>query len=508
MKRKVHVLLAACLVTAVTAMPVFGASSHGYGGQTAAGVSVSYVTMDMKDSNIKPVTMMAGGNMVSAQSVASMAQANGAFAAINGTYFSAYDGHPVPYGTLIRDGKLIHNLNSGAVAGITADGRLLVDRLSVEFAGYINGVYRAIPWRINHPSTEPDAITIFTEDYGAWVPMPWGSKAAVIQDGKVVQLATDTFPVPKGGFAIVYNSNAVDQVNERYKVGDSVFYTTTFKPQSTSESDWKQVTTAVGAGPSLLINGQVTADGAAEGFTEAKINTNWAGRSFIGSTADGKIVIGTMKSATLKEAAAACQAMGMTNAMCLDGGGSVGLYYNGSVKSAGRAVNNALGFVYTNGTGNGSTAGNTPAGQGSVGINAQGAVQTIYVDETQRSVQAYTISDSNYFKLRDIAVMLNGTASQFDVQWDESKGAINLVFGQPYSGNDELKGQDWSVRYAAKSNVAVYVKGKEADMDAYTIADANYFKLRDVGLLMGFDVQWDEATNAIRITSSTPNQKN
>lgn len=63
---------------------------------------------------------------------------------------------------------------------------------------------------------------------------------------------------------------------------------------------------------------------------------------------------------------------------------------------------------------------------------------TISVDGVNRRIDAYAIDNYNYFKLRDIAYVLSGTSKQFDVTWDGSKNAINLVKGKAYTvvGNE------------------------------------------------------------------------
>ncbi|MEG0836056.1 MAG: phosphodiester glycosidase family protein, partial [Christensenellaceae bacterium] len=218
-----------------------------------------------------------------------------------------------------------------------------------------------------------------------------------------------------------------------------------------------------------------------EGFTEAKINTNSAGRSFIGATAEGKIIMGTMKSATLKTAAAACQQLGLVNAMCLDGGGSVGLYYNGSVKTAGRAVNNALGFMISSG-------------------NAKGAVQTVTVDSISKSMQAYNIGGNNYFKLRDVAAVISGSGKQFEVGYDNAAKSILLTTGKAYTPiGGELSGKDASLLNAPKGAGKILVNGQEKRLDCYTIGGANYFKLRDLGALFDFGVNWNNESKIIEI---------
>ncbi|HBD63555.1 MAG TPA: hypothetical protein DC038_03865, partial [Clostridiales bacterium] len=318
----ISLISAICLTS-----PVYAAGA--YKSESINGIKINHVDIKI-ESNIKPVVLNAGNQMNSTDSLANMAKNAGAFAAINGTYFEAYGGIPVPWGTLIKNNKVLHISNGGSVVGITSGGKLIVDRLSFDFEGYINGQFRAIPWRINHPSTEDDAITIFTPEYGTAVKVTAGAKAVVVVNGKVSEILTSDFSVPGNGFAIVYNPLVTHLVDERYKIGDEVYYKVKINTTYTNPEDWDDVACGLGAGPSLIINGVITADGVAEGFTEAKINTNSAGRSFIGAKADGTIVIGNMGSATMAGAAEACRNMGLVNAMCLDGGGSIALYYPSS----------------------------------------------------------------------------------------------------------------------------------------------------------------------------------
>lgn len=470
--------------------PVMAGAPSTYNSAKMNGISVKYVTLDMNGNNLKPVVLNAQNQLCAVDSLAGMAQSAGAFAAINGTYFEAYNGVPVPWGTIIKNGKVLHISQSGAVVGITPGGRLLVDRLSFEFKGYINGEYRAIPWRINHPSPEDGAITIFTPEYGTMVNLLPGAKAVVVTNKTVTDIVTSAFNVPAQGFAIVYNQDVAYLVDERYKTGDEVSYEVIIKPTFTSAGDWNNVMAAIGAGPSLIINGQVTASGEAEGFTEAKINVNSNPRSFIGATADGRIMIGNMASASLINAAAACQGLGLVNAMCLDGGYSIALYYPAQkIATAGRKINNGLGFI-----GNGNTAAATNS------LPATPSASSLQIDGTSVKIAAYNINGSNYFKLRDLALALNGSDKQFAVGWDGSKNAITLSTKQPYSANGgELAKSPGIIKNASPTKAALYIDGKPASFTAYQIDGSNYFKLRDLGQAINFATGWEQAANTIVI---------
>jgi exopolysaccharide biosynthesis protein len=486
-------------VLAAGAGAVFAAAPYELSsGQDIGGVKTTYVSIDMNSASIRPVQLSANGNLLSVAPVADMAAAAGAFAAINGTYFEAYNGTPVPWGTLIRDGKLLHSSNGGAVVGFTDDGRLLVDRLRFDFMVYVNGAERAIPWRINHPSDEADAITLFTPEYGAAVSVAPGAKAVLIDGGTVSRIVTEDFWTPNNGFALLYGPAVTYLLDERFKPGDAVYYDYEIGTAFTLPDDWASVKVAVGAGPSLIINGRVTADGAAEGFTEAKINTNRAARSFVGATENGRVVIGNMAAATLLEAASACQALGLVNAMCLDGGGSVALSFEGKSIAAGRNVNNALAFVSDG-------ASSAPAPAPVPALVAKPTASSVLVNGESKSFDAYNIEGNNYFKLRDLAFVLNGSEKRFEVGWDGATGVIALTSGTAYTeAGGEMQGKSAGDKTPTVTNSEIVLDGRTLALTAYHIEGNNYFKLRDIGEVLDFDVTWDGARNTIVIDTSKP----
>lgn len=472
------------------------AEDSSYTSTKVDGHAVNYVTIDMS-GDVEAKMMIANGVTNSAQSVAGMASGNGAFAAVNGTYFDAYSGYPVPYGIIVRDGKMLcSGSGTGSVAGITADGRLLVERITLTIKVLVNGEQKVTAWRINFPSEESEAVTIFTPEFQSPITQLEGSKTVLVNiAGQVTSIVTGSFTPPVGGFAVSFNPGWAYLANERFHVGDQVEYTVDYHTQFTSASDWANVTQAVGAGPSLIINGTVTADGAAEGFVEDKINTNRSTRSFIGATLSGKILIGNIGNATLKEAAAVCQSLSLVNAMCLDGGGSVGLYYNGA-KTAGRDVNNALGFFRTSEQA-------TLQAPAISSVTAYGRNQTLLLKGETISLQAYSINGNNYLKLRDIAQMLNGTQAQFSVGYDGTTQTATLTSGQPYeAAGGEGTLQSERTLSVTPTQTKLYVNGILQDVTAYNIDGNNYFKLRDLAQMMDFGVDYDEASKLVLIDPS------
>ena len=74
--------------------------------------------------------------------------------------------------------------------------------------------------------------------------------------------------------------------------------------------------------------------------------------------------------------------------------------------------------------------------------------QKLRVDSAAADCEVYNIGGYNYFKLRDIAMLLRATGSRFSVGWDEKTQTIRVVTGAQYSpvGGELAKG--WTSRTA------------------------------------------------------------
>jgi uncharacterized lipoprotein YddW (UPF0748 family) len=126
----------------------------------------------------------------------------------------------------------------------------------------------------------------------------------------------------------------------------------------------------------------------------------------------------------------------------------------------------------------------------------------VMVDGVKKNFEAYNINGYNYFKLRDLAYVLNGTQKQFDTEWDENKNAITLDLGTAYNAaGGELSAGNGENKAAIPSSASVYINGKALDVEAYNIDGMNYYKLRDIAKAVDFGVVWDEQVKTIGIFS-------
>lgn len=149
---------------------------------------------------------------------------------------------------------------------------------------------------------------------------------------------------------------------------------------------------------------------------------------------------------------------------------------------------------------------------------AHATAYSILVDGKPVEFDAYALRDAagnetNYLKLRDVAHVLNGTAAQFDVGWNQATGTISIATGTPYASpnGSEMSSPFSGDQVYTENQAAVLVDGAKSGLAAITITDASgkaytYFKLRDLGQALGFDVRWDAQARAIIIDTTAPYQ--
>lgn len=152
------------------------------------------------------------------------------------------------------------------------------------------------------------------------------------------------------------------------------------------------------------------------------------------------------------------------------------------------------------------TAPTTPATPSTSTAQAAKAVwsrQSLKVDDKYVNCEKYNISGANYFKLRDLAHFLNGTGSQFDVGFDEAAATVRVTTGVAYASDTAALtvGPDKS-GIVQPSHQTIRIDGTAySDLTAYNIGGNNYFQLRELGTVLGFDVKYDADSDTAFIYS-------
>ena len=136
-------------------------------------------------------------------------------------------------------------------------------------------------------------------------------------------------------------------------------------------------------------------------------------------------------------------------------------------------------------------------------ITARPTASSVIFNGKTVSFNAYNIDDSNYFMLRDLAYILSGTKSQFDVTWDGTQNAIFLTTGKAYTTiGGEMSGKGTGEKKAVLTTSRIYLDGAEVSFKTYNIDNNNYIKLRDVAAALDFGVDWSDTRKNIIINTT------
>lgn len=132
--------------------------------------------------------------------------------------------------------------------------------------------------------------------------------------------------------------------------------------------------------------------------------------------------------------------------------------------------------------------------------------QNLVVDGKSTACKLYNIGGSNFIKLRDMAYILNGTGSQFSVNWDSETNTVSISTGKAYEttgAEPDTSGPD-NHPAAVVSSQMVQIDGNIVPgLSVYNIGGSSYFKLRELGDALRFGVDFDAAASAVIIDSMT-----
>ena len=141
-------------------------------------------------------------------------------------------------------------------------------------------------------------------------------------------------------------------------------------------------------------------------------------------------------------------------------------------------------------------------------IEVPPSTHSVRVDGELVPVAGYFIPPgNNFFMLRDIAYVLNGTGAQFSIGWDGATSTITITTGEAYVPvGTEMQGVPAGLAEAVRSDDSVIVDGAEVTLIAYRIGGSNFFQLRYLSNVLGFEVDWDGATETVLISTQEDEQ--
>ncbi|MGW1776097.1 phosphodiester glycosidase family protein [Streptomyces sp. NPDC002104] len=316
-----------------------------------------------------------GKSLAHAETVREMAEAAGAVAAVNASYFDiatgknygGYDGDPL--GLYAEDGRLLSEATNGRTALLlgTRDGRLdaRIDEVTTEgqvisddgARAELDGINR-VAGRVlgcggvggdrlavtEEPMEEPygglcldgDELVAFTEQWGDRTPpgAPGSTEAVLDADGRVVDVRKPAGGrIPAKGSTLYATGEGADWLRAHARRGDRIKRSVQMNDMVGLPLDG-DVETAVGGRYRLLKDGESALGAAAS--TPRK-----APRTVAGITEDGALLLVTIDGrnpgvdagATLAEAAELMASLGAQDAIGLDGGGSTTMVVRGEVRN-------------------------------------------------------------------------------------------------------------------------------------------------------------------------------
>jgi predicted acyl esterase len=132
----------------------------------------------------------------------------------------------------------------------------------------------------------------------------------------------------------------------------------------------------------------------------------------------------------------------------------------------------------------------------------------LLLDGQETLFPAVKVGGYNWIKLRDFAMLLNGTAKQFSVAYDPATGIIDIRTGSAYQPvGDELTDKLMDIENALASPQKLRVNGEFVDVAAYNINGYNYFRVRDLAIILNFAVIYNEETGEITLDFANPYQE-
>jgi uncharacterized repeat protein (TIGR02543 family) len=141
-------------------------------------------------------------------------------------------------------------------------------------------------------------------------------------------------------------------------------------------------------------------------------------------------------------------------------------------------------------------------------VDATKTNNVLLLDEEELDFPAVKIADYNWLKLRDFAMLLNKTKKQFSISYDAATNIIDIRTGSSYQPlGDELENTLVQTETAIASPQRLRVNGEFIATAAYNIKGYNYFRLRDLAIILNFAVEYDDASGQITLNLDEPYQE-
>ncbi|MGW0816212.1 phosphodiester glycosidase family protein [Streptomyces viridiviolaceus] len=315
-----------------------------------------------------------GADLENRETTSELSKAAGATAAVNAGFFvlDPKAGAPGdPAGVGVYDGRLLSEPVGGRPSLVVHDNGRRTEIARFTWQGRVtgrdtslslNGINR-VPGLIRNcggtegdlPTSLPlhdvtctnaDELVAFTPEYGQRTPQGEGSEAVLDAHDRVVELRSPRGgPLPAGGSSVQATGRRVAELTDLARVGDRLRVRTTLLDERGHTATPSPGTDVLNAGPELVRDGRLHVTPAADGMVRPGDPSFYYGwvhkrnpRTLAGVDAAGRTVLVTADGRdtdalglSIDESARVAEALGLRDAVNLDGGGSTTMVTEGHV---------------------------------------------------------------------------------------------------------------------------------------------------------------------------------
>lgn len=315
-------------------------------------VSANVVTIDPADSRVKFRAVLPGGLLNNPAAFSAICAQSGAQAVVDANYFQVNRAVKDPVGHVMSDGTFYYGNSGLSTLGIYDTGAVKLGR------GYFfyrlktvdQGDYQEwSAFEVNTPDHFANQSVYYTPARGPGFSVGYPGSVLILENGVSVNYyavnAGDYVTIPANG-SVLYSAADVTQTGwyQTPQLGRRLAlepYTRAGEGQSDA-LEAEGLVAAVNGAPRLVTDGQAdyTED---EGFRPGQFNSGVTRRTAVGVTAEGKVLLVCTPAASIQQMRELMLALGCRDAMCLDGGSSTAMYYQGeTVMEPARALSTTL----------------------------------------------------------------------------------------------------------------------------------------------------------------------
>ena len=288
---------------------------------------------DPNISTYTPEVVLAHDKILEREKMSIIAHQKNAFFAINAGFFSQ-DGDPI--GLLMINRKILSDPQEGWYSfGITQDKELVFGMVHLNITASLPNQKGLTIHGINRPN-RGNEVVLFDDSYNGKTPRTQGVETVVLNG--IIQVTSRTngeTSIPKGGFILQGKGDVTGWMLQNLYPGTPLSVKMTILPETGDLEKWLRVEYILSSGPLLFQNGLA----GPFGEFRKEIVENKHPRAVIGQTQDGKILFlavdgrrpGHSSGLTVPELVEELKHYQISDALNLDGGGSVSFYLQGKI---------------------------------------------------------------------------------------------------------------------------------------------------------------------------------